>query len=402
MIYILALSIIIFIIASLKFLKFPIKAAFKNTIISPSVLTWIFIFIYCILSVQIFWIDDFWYLEKNYEHTLHKTYEVLSLFFLIFFLTELIAYPLIKIEKTKNILLTNHVNFFNFVNIYTLLVLTTFIIFLPNSNQIGILNFFFNTLIPIIGFYVINKNKKFYIYFFIYILLSVFIGFRFRLAVLFIPIIIFIFMRNKILSTKFFSLVIFSFLFLTLLVLVGNFRQYNDGLNFELFTFENFFSLYSYSNGIFNDTSTVLVTGAFIEEFDQIGKYAYFSQIKYVIEFFVPSFLLEKKSYSPILSYVYSVVGTDIGGSAVMGFGEYYHTAGFYGVAIFALFYSLYFTYSYKKFIQTNINFYLFSYLSFVTWFINSLTRGYLPQNIFDLVALCFGLYIVKYQYFKK
>ena len=91
MIYILALSIIIFIIASLKFLKFPIKAAFKNTIISPSIFTWIFIFFYCILSIQIFWIDDFWYLEKNYENTLHKTYEVLSLFFLIFFLTELIA-----------------------------------------------------------------------------------------------------------------------------------------------------------------------------------------------------------------------------------------------------------------------------------------------------------------------
>jgi len=388
------LAILFFLLSCSKFLKFPIKDIFKIVLISPSFLIWVFVIIYCYIGFELYWKGNYLYLEKNYEHSLQITSIILILFFLIFAFTEFIAYFLIKINVPKNIIFTNRITFLSFLNIYTFVILAIFIIFLPNSDGMGVLNFLFNSLIPIIVFGVLNKDKKFYIYFFTFLFISFYAEFRYRFILIFIPIILYLFISQKFFSKKILNILILSILSLTLVAFLGSFRKYNSYLDIENYTNFNFFEMIIL--GLFNDTSTVLVTGKFIEKFNEIGVFAHFYQLKYIYNYLVPSILLEEKAYSPVLSYIYTLVGSDEAGSAILAIGEYYHTGGIIGLAFFAIVYSFFLTYFYKKYIRFNINFYLISYLMYVTWFINSFTRGYIPQNIADLIAIIIGLCIVK------
>ncbi len=388
------LAILFFLLSCSKFLKYPIKDIFKIVLISPSFLIWVFVIIYCYIGFELYWKGSYWYLGKNYEDGLQITSIILILFFLIFAFTEFITYFLIKINVPKNILFTNRITFLSFLNIYTFIVLAIFIIFLPHSNGIGILNFLFNSLIPIIVFGVLNKDKKFYIYFLAFLFISFYIGFRFRLVLIFIPIMLYIFISQKFFSKKILNLLILFVLSVTLVAFLGFFRRYNFYLDIENYMNFSFFEMIIL--GVFNDTSTVLVTGKFIEKFNEIGTFAHFNQLKYIFDYLLPSFILEEKKYSPVLSYIYTLVGSDEAGSAILGIGEYYHTGGIIGLVFFAIVYSFFLTYFYKKYLRFNINFYLISYLMYLTWFINSFTRGYIPQNIADLISITLGLYFVK------
>ena len=75
------------------------KKKISDIIISPSVLTTLFILFYCILGTQLFWQGVYVYLEEDFELFIDRTFITLGLFVTIFFLTELFTYSFIKIKK---------------------------------------------------------------------------------------------------------------------------------------------------------------------------------------------------------------------------------------------------------------------------------------------------------------
>jgi hypothetical protein len=386
---------LLFLIVCLSLNTYRINAI-KNTITSPSVLIISFFFLYSVIGVKLFWKGSYIFLENNYQPTLVLTYSAITLFITIFFLTEKLSFTFIKTKISKDNFLhssaTSSLKFFGLINIYTLTILISGFIFLPVINSYGILIFFVNTLSPIIGYYLINKDRKFYIYFFFFLILIIELKFRYRLVIFLSPIIIYYLMKNNIISIKF----LFKFiLFLLFLIIVIVITGYNKGdLSDIKFLFSNFSN--ELINSLFNDTSTVLLTGAFIHEFDNTFEYAYLKQIKYILSYFLPNFLIGDKLYSPILDYINIIAGSELSGSATLGIAEYYHTAGYPGIIIFAFIFSLLLTYFYKRQIIIKSKYNEFSYYCLIFWYINSLTRAYLPQNIFDLFCTLFGLFLIQ------
>lgn len=365
----------------------------KYRLISPSVLTSAFILIYCVLGVHLYWGGDYFFLNHDFEPTINNTYIIISLFLTVFFFTELITYKFIKIKKND----INYVSTSNFTNLYTLIILFFGLILLkigPGTALSGVLSLFFNTLIPIIGYHVMRRDKLFYLYLIFFTFLSIMLGFRYRLILLYIPIILTFFIRTRVLSIKFLILSIGLALFFALVATVGVTRVYSVGLNFDNLNGLDF--LHILIHGLFNDTNTVLATGAFIDYIDNIADFAHFNQLIYLFEYFIPSFFLEQKNYSPILQHVGVAIGDFKSGIAVLGFAEFYHTGGFFAVTLFSLMYSYIFTRLYKKQIILNNLYYSFLYLSLIGWLLNSYTRGYLPQNYADLISTIIGLHVVK------
>ena len=371
------------------------KKKISDIVISPSVLTNLFILFYCILGTQLFWQGVYVYLEEDFELFIDRTFITLGLFVAIFFLTELFTYSFIKIKK-KLILPVHSLNSSSFINIYTLTVLISgvFLLKFPSKFLSGHFQFFFNSLIPIIGYYIIKGNKKFYLYLIIFTFLSIMAGFRFRLILIFFPLFFFYLgeIKTKLNLLKY---IILFLIFVLIIIIVGNYRTYAAGVDLTQIDVSDFQR--QFINGIFNDTSTVLVTGKFLHVFDESEfSYALLYQFKYVIELFLPKFLIETKNQSPILGIIYDFTPSSAG-AAVLGIGEYYHTGGIFGVCFFAVLFSIYFTHLYKKQINLDNNFYKFKYLCLVFWLINTYTRGYFPQNFFELFTIIFGISLVRF-----
>ena len=375
------------------------KNKIQDVILSPSILTSFFMLTYCIMGVQLFWEENYLFLGEDYEFFLYRVYITLALFTFVFFFTELVIYSFIKI-KIKKILPDSSVNFFSFINIYTFTVLISGIFLLMFSFNFlsGYYMFFFNSLIPIICYYIVKGNKKFYLYLIIFTFLSIMAGFRFRLILIFFPLFFFYLgeIKTKLNLLKY---IILFLIFVLIFIIVGNYRTYTAGVDFSRIDLSDFQR--KLIIGIFNDTSTVLVTGKFLNEFDENNyPYALLNQFKYVTELFLPKFLIETKNYSPILDMIYDFTPKSAG-AAVLGIGEYYHTAGIFGVCFFAFLFSIYFTYLYKKQINLDNNFNKFKYLCLVFLLINTYTRGYLPQNFFELFTIIFGLTLIKFSKYK-
>ncbi len=83
-------------------------------------------------------------------------------------------------------------------------------------------------------------------------------------------------------------------------------------------------------------------------------------------------------------------------GAAILGFAEYYHTAGYFGVVLFAFIFALVLSKYFRRMVVSNSKYEHFCYFVLITWFINSLTRGYFPQNMQDLVSVLIALYIIR------
>jgi oligosaccharide repeat unit polymerase len=371
------------------------KKKIQDIILSPSILTSLFMLTYCIIGFQLFWKGNYLFIQDDYELFVDKVYIVLSLFTFIFFFTELVIYSFIKIKK-ENIFPVYSVNFFSFINIYTFTVLISGIFLLKFSSGFlsGYFMFFFNSLIPIIGYYIIKSNKKFYLYLIIFTYLSIMAGFRFRLILTYFPL-FFFFLKEIKTKSDFLKYIILFLIFVLIVTIVGNYRTYAAGVDFSRIDLSDFQS--KLINGIFNDTSTVLVTGKFLHEFDENNyTYALLYQFKYVFELFLPKFLIEIKNHSPILDMIYDFTPKSAG-AAVLGVGEYYHTGGILGVCFFAFLFSIYFTHLYKKQINLDNNFYKFKYLCLIFWLINTYTRGYFPQNFFELLTIIFGISLIRF-----
>jgi oligosaccharide repeat unit polymerase len=389
------LLLIICIINLLGAYFFYRKKKISDVLISPSVLTTLFILFYCILGTQLFWQGVYVYLEEDFELFINITFITLGLFLAIFFLTELFTYSFIKIKK-KRILPVHSLNSSSFINIYTftVLIIGIFLLKFPSEFLSGYFMFFFNSLIPIIGYYIIKGNKIFYLYLIIFTFLSIMAGFRFRLILTYFPL-FFFYLKEIKTKSDFLKYVILFLIFVLIVTIVGNYRTYAAGVDFSRIDLSDFQS--QLINGIFNDTSTVLVTGKFLHEFDENNyTYALLYQFKYVFELFLPKFLMEIKNYTSILDMIYDFTPKSAG-AAVLGVGEYYHTGGILGVCFFAFLFSIYFTYLYKKQINLDNNFYKFKYLCLVFWLIHTYTRGYFPQNFFELLTIIFGISLIRF-----
>jgi hypothetical protein len=226
-------------------------------------------------------------------------------------------------------------------------------------------------------------------------------GFRFRLILIYFPLFFFFLGEIKTILNFLKYIILFS-IFVLIVTIVGNYRTYGAGVDFSHIDLSDFQG--QLINGIFNDTSTLLVTGKFLDVFDENNySYALLYQFKYVIEVFIPKFLIETKNYSPspILDMIYEFTPKSKG-AAVLGIGEYYHTAGIFGVCFFAFLFSIYFTHLYKKQINLDNSYYKFKYLCLIFWLINTYTRGYLPQNFFELLTIIFGFCLIRFSKNRK
>lgn len=227
--------------------------------------------------------------------------------------------------------------------------------------------------------------------------LIAYMGFRYRLIFLFLPVVFYSFVSIRVFSVRFLGYCLLVAISILCVATVGVARKYSQGLQLEQLDGLDLVDVLV--KGIFNDTSTVIMSGAFIDFIDKSDSYAYFDQIYYVLSYFVPSSIYPEKEYSPIFEYLSFLTGQyeNESGAAVLGFAEYYHTAGYWGVLLFSIVLALLFARSYRKMLVCTTKYQHFFYFVLVTWFINSLTRGYFPQNAQDLVSVIIGLCIIKY-----
>ena len=388
---------IVVLILSFIFFKTP-KGRFKYLFINPIAFVSIFVIIYMIVGFNLFWQGDYYFLGVNLSYGLDRLYGVTSVFLGFFLGFFLIIFYSIKQRNTFNYykdyrLRSSLVFLFIFLMVlYSLLLINKFKIPLVHN----FLGLFFNAGITVISYAVISKMRYSHFLLLIYTLLVVYLGFRYRLLFLFLPIIISLFILKK---TSFFKMLVYSAVTLVsvlIVAVVGISRRYSDGLDLSRLDGMGFSNIII--QGIFNDTSTVLTSGALIQWLDDTDNFAYFKQIWYVLNYFIPNELYPDKEYSPIFDNISILTGqiNNESGAAVLGFVEYYHTAGYYGVILFAFLFAFLFAKLFKKMINSNSLYDHYVYFVLLAWFLNSLTRGYLPQNLQDLVSIVIGLYLIK------
>lgn len=372
-------------------------------LLSPPVLLNSFILIYAVIGFYLFWGGNYNFLGIDFSSTLDDTYFVISTFTIVFSVAFFILFKL----KIKNNLSATQIEYKangKFLLGYTI---PLFAYSLLRINEITIpvvnnlLSIFFNSLVVVLGYSLVNNARWSVITSGAFISVSLYLGFRYRLVLFFLPIIFYIFNKEKITAfklTRAISVVIFC---LSLMAIAGVAREYSSGLQLDRLKDLSIYQIII--NGLFNDTSTVMLTGAFIDYVDHYQKFAYLNQIYYALIYFVPSSLYADKMYSPIFEYL-SILSYQINnesGLAVMAFAEYYHTAGYIGVVVFGLLFSYVFAILFKKAVATKGPYFFYAYFSIMAWYINSLTRGYFPQNIQDLASVVIGLYIIKKKFSK-
>ncbi|WP_193188199.1 O-antigen polymerase, partial [Vibrio navarrensis] len=251
-------------------------------------------------------------------------------------------------------------------------------------------------LLVVVGYALVTRVKYSKVLIVFLSLLIIYMGFRYRLIFLLLPIIFFYFIYNRMNMSSIikYSITVFGGVFI--IATVGVARKYSSGLQVEKLEGLSFYDVLI--KGIFNDTSTVIVSGAFIDWLDETSNFAYFSQISYIFNYFIPNAIYPDKQYSPIFSHLSYVTNQlyNESGSAVLGFAEYYHTAGYIGVFIFSILFSIVYVRLFKRAVISGGVYNNYVYFVLVTWLINSFTRGYLPQNIQDLVSVIIGLSMIK------
>ena len=353
--------------------------------------------IYCIIGVQFYWEGSYYFLGFDHKPNLNRIYNLIAIFSIFFLVTYFIIINAISVKKIISKALSYKIKNYRLLNFYCTFVFffTSFVLFEDTAKSYNsIAHLLLNSLIPIIGFLIINKYKISFLYLALFTGIAIFFGFRYRLALLYLPIVLFYFSLRRDYFKNFQKYLFLALFFIFTVAALGVARNYSQGLDVSKLTD------YSLSDllivGIFNDTNTILTSGTFIDWFDRYGQYALLNQITYTLEYFIPAFLFESKTYSPILEYTRLSIRDYTSGAAVLGFAEYYHTAGIVGVIFFSILISSVLTVLYKKQVVTGDLYHRFFYLCLLVWFINSLTRGYFPQNASDLTSILLGFYFIR------
>lgn len=384
----------------------------KYRLISAPIFVNLFSIFYVCIGAYLFFNGDYIFLGTNYNQSIHYTYLAAAIFNTVFTLSFIIFSKRIsgttqyrkKSLKSFDEFITRKYNW-KTISIYCLFFSALVLVTLNDAN-FGVLKnllmIFFNGLIPIIVFSLVYKIRLRIFWVVLFSLISIYLGFRYRLILLFYPIFIYYFAIN---NANFYKVIKYASVLLIVLgiiSIVGISRQYSNGLDI------NKLKEIDYSRilvlGIFNDTSTVLTSGEFIKIVEQYDLYAYFMQIYYIISYFFPKTIWVDKVYSPIFEIIGGFTGFQYNenGSAILGYAEYFHTGGYFGLIFFGVFFAWLTAIFFKKFAFDNCvkKFDLMVYAIIVSWFINSLTRGYLPQNVQDLLSLAIGIYIFRSKIF--
>lgn len=395
-------AIVLFILIAATLLCFN-KNSLKSFLLSPPLLINLFLLTYAVIGFYLFWRGNHYLLGVNFDYALNEAYFSIALFATAFNLAFLYLFKTGRV-KQKFTLSSSYKPNDKFLILYSI---TLFFYSILRINEIIIpaLNNFlaiiFNTLIVVIGYSIIHRAKWSAILGVLFTTLVIYLGFRYRLILFFLPILLYIFAKKNIsaLNIAKFSMVIFiSF---GVVAIVGVAREYSSGLQLDRLGGLGIDELLI--NGIFNDTSTVMITGALIDHIRYHQNVAYFNQIYYILSYFIPSGIFSGKTYSPIIDYMSILTNqnNNESGVAAMAIAEYYHTAGYFGVCGFGILFAIVFMRLYKKAMGSGDSYYFFSYFAIVAWYLSSLTRGYFPQNFQDLISITIGLYIIKKKFYQ-
>lgn len=384
-------------VANFSFLKYKVGRA-RFLYLSPIFLVVVFYVLYVVVGFNAYWQGDFYFLGVDFSKSVPKIYlasavflAAFSLFFVFFFRVKGVGsklHPCVDYSlKYRRFLAFSVTSLF-----YAYMSVVGFKIPVLHN----LLMLIFNSALVVCSYAFIAKVRYSKVVLLAFVFMILYMGFRYRLIFLLLPILFFLFANVKVnvLSAARYSLMFV--LSVAVVAVVGVTRKYSEGLQLE--RLEGMSPVEILIKGVFNDTSTVMTSGAIIDWLSVSGKFAYFDQVWYVLSYFVPSSIYPDKAYSPIFSYVSLLTGqaTNESGAAVLGVAEYYHTAGYLGVIFFSLLIALLLAHFYKTAVWSRGKYLQFSYFVILTWFVNSMTRGYLPQNVNDLVSIVFGLYLVK------
>lgn len=384
-------------VANFTILKCPVSRV-KFLFLSPVVLIAAFFLLYMVVGFNAYWKGEFYFLGVDFSGSLSAIYYASSVFFFVFFCLFLFFFRLKGVGSQTRPL-------FDFYPKYKIFVLfSLFFLFYVYISVHGfgipvvhnLVMVFFNSALVVCAYSFIVKVKFSRVILVLFVIAVLFMGFRYRLIFLFLPILFYHFANRSIGLSNGVKYGLAFFAAVSVLAVVGVTRRYSEGLDLQ--KLEGLGPMDVLIKGIFNDTSTVLASGALIDWLGSTGSFAYFKQFAYVVNYFIPSSIYPEKLYSPVFSYVSMLTGqtSNESGVAILGVAEFYHTAGYFGILIFSFLTAFLLAHFYKRAIFSRGSYPQFVYFMIVTWFVNSLTRGYLPQNISDFLAILFGFYIIK------
>lgn len=383
--------------AGFFYIKVPADK-FKYKFISPLFLLPVFVILYMILGFEAYWKGRYSFLGSDFSSSLVYLYNITSIFEVLFFIFFVFFYYFFK-NKESIKKFTDYQLRPVFLFIFVFLIIF-YAILSMSGFRIPVLHnlimIFLNSALVVVSYAYVSKVKGSLLLLVLFSSLIMYMGFRYRLIFLFLPIILYLFVFYKLSVYRLLKYFIIIFCSILLVALVGVTRKYGEGLQLERLEGMGFLDIII--KGFFNDTSTVLTSGAVVKWLNDTENFAYFNQVWYVINYFIPNELYPDKEYSTIYKYLSIVTGqlNNESGAAVLGFVEYYHTAGYYGIILFSILFSFYFSKFFRNITVTNSRYEYFQYFILLTWFLNSLTRGYFPQNIQDLISVLVGLYMIK------
>ncbi|WP_417315606.1 hypothetical protein [Cycloclasticus pugetii] len=391
------LSSLIALAANFSLSKYP-TGKVKFLFLSPVVLVVEFFVLYMVVGFNAYWKGDFYFLGTDFSSHISAIYAASAVFLLFFSFSFLFFCRVKGVGSPPPVLEDFSPKYHQFLILSFVLMLYAFLTVVGFTIPVfhNLIMIFFNSVLVVASYCVIVKVKYSRLILSLFVLLVLYMGFRYRLIFIFLPILFYYFANTRLgllSSTKYLFMFVSA---VSVVAVVGVSRRYSEGLQFE--RLEGLRLVDILVTGIFNDTSTVISSGALIDWLSSSDNFAYFNQIVYVVNYFIPNAIYPEKLYSPIFTYVSLLTGqaANESGVAVLGVAEYYHTAGYFGVFIFAVSFALLLAHFYKRAIWGKTVYAQFAYFVLVTWFINSMTRGYLPQNFQDLFSILIGLYLIR------
>lgn len=384
-------------VVNFSFLKYPVGRG-KFLFLSPIFLVVGFFVLYVVIGFNAYWKGDFYFLGTDFSRSVPSIYFASAVFLVTFSLFFVFFFRVRGVGSKVQICADRSLKY------KRLLVFSVFSVFYAYLSVVGfkvpvlhnLLMLMFNSALVVCSYAFVTKVRYSRVVLVVFVLMILYMGFRYRLIFLLLPILFFLFASVKISVPSAIRYSLVFALSVSVVAVVGVTRKYSEGLQLE--RLEGMNPIEILVTGIFNDTSTVMTSGAIIDWLSVSEKFAYFDQVWYILSYFVPSSIYPDKAYSPIFSYVSLLTGqaANESGAAILGVAEYYHTAGYFGIIFFAILIALLLAHFYKTAVWSRAKYSQFAYFMFLTWFINSMTRGYLPQNVNDLISIVVGLYLIK------
>lgn len=392
------------------------KYGVKYLVLNPTQLTLGIFYIYCYLGVSLYWHGVYIHNHYDYSMYMNSAYYVLTVMIVSFYLGQICNLVFldpswkrvlrVKVQKLDELVKENASYLLTLV---AFIIIATFLLSVMFSESFRFVHLIrnyirmcFDSLIVISLFLFAVEARLRWFVLASYILISLYLGFRFRLVILLMAFIIYkVSILKRMTGKTFLEFTLWVTIGLGIIAMLGVARVYNHAPNLSVLGVSSVYE--TIVRGIFNDTSTILVLGSFVQYMDSINQFAGFNQLLYILSATLPSDIFPNKIYSPILEFIVQSTpnpqATRGSGAAVPLVGEFYHTAGTLGVVGFSFFFgfvlnNFFINSLFKKNVTSIVS--LISYAVIMSWFLNSLTRGYFAQNTMDFFTIILGLTLIK------